>query len=167
MPFDLNNANAALPSSQRASANYPLPFKGFSQIRQHRSDSTSNYHLLQFFASRRAGRVTGTFAYTWSKILSDSSGNGDNPENFLNRSCNYGPASFDRSHVIVATTILRSPSLNNWAPALRTLVGGWHLSSILRYQTGQPLTPQANTSIGNRRPDLGTGESTLPPTCGP
>ena len=162
VPFGLNTSNAALPSAQRASANFLRLFKGYSQIRQYRSDSTSNYHALQFYASRRAGRVTGTFAYTFSKILSDSSGNGDNPENFNDRHYNYGPASFDRSHVLVATAIVRSPTLNSWARPLRTALGGWDLSTILRYQTGAPLTPQANTSIGNRRPDLGPGDIYTP-----
>ena len=158
VPFDLNSSNASLPSAQRASANYLRPFKGYSQIRQYRSDSTSNYHALQFYASKRAGRLTGTFAYTWSKVLADTSGNGDNPESFLNRHYNYGPASFDRTHVVVATAIIRSPELKSWAAPLRAALGGWDLSTILRYQTGAPLTPQANTSIGNRRPDWGTGD---------
>jgi hypothetical protein len=32
----------------------------------------------------------------------------------------------------------------------------------MRYQSGAPLTPLANTSIGSRRPDIGTGDIYTP-----
>jgi hypothetical protein len=153
------SANAALPAAQQVSTNVLRPYSGFSVIRQYRSDSTSNYHALQFYSARRAGRVTGTFAYTWAKLLSDSSGNGDNPENYQNRHFSYGPATFDRTHVMVATSNLRLPVLKKSATPVKTAFGGWEISGIFRYQTGQALTPSGNTSIGGRRADVVAGAS--------
>jgi hypothetical protein len=47
-------------------------------------DANSNYNSLQLSLTKRAGFVTGTFAYTYSKALGDGGGAGDayneNPE---------------------------------------------------------------------------------------
>ena len=51
-----------------------FPYKGYTNITQYRSDSTSNYHALQAYAARSMGRVTFTVSYTFSKALGDSSG---------------------------------------------------------------------------------------------
>ncbi len=48
------------------------------------SDANSNYNSLQLSLTKRAGFVTGTFAYTYSKAMGDGGGAGDayneNPE---------------------------------------------------------------------------------------
>jgi hypothetical protein len=152
-PFDALRANALLPSAQRASTNSLRPYKGFAAINQYRSDSTSNYHALQVYGSRRKGRLTGTLAYTWSKALGDASSNSENPEGFQNRHFNYGPLSYDRRHVLVATATLSTPQLKGWSRPLRAAIAGWDLRSIARFQTGASLTITGNTSIGGRRAD--------------
>jgi hypothetical protein len=153
-----------IPSAQRPSLNSLRPFKGYSAIRQRLSDSTSNYHALQTHATRRMGRVTFTTSYTWSKVLADSSGNGDNPDSGLfwrNRHYTYGPASFDRSHIFVATYSYRLPmfrTLTNNAVG-KGLLDGWDVSGIIRGQTGAPLTITAGTELtGSRRANYLGGE---------
>jgi hypothetical protein len=42
------------------------------------------------------------------------------------------------------------------------VIGGWQLNGIIRLQTGQPYTPTANTSIGNRRADYVGGDVLVP-----
>ena len=151
--FAAQAANAALPTAQRLSTNALRPFKGFSQIRERLSDSTSNYHALQFYAAKRKGDVTLTFGYTWSKVLTDSSSNTDNPEEFLNRHFSYGPASFDRRHIFVATYTYRLPFFRNLKGIAGQAFSGWELSGITHLQSGSYLTPTATTSIGSRRAD--------------
>jgi hypothetical protein len=162
IPFALNAANAALPTAQQLPSAALFPFAGFSNITQYRSDSTSNYHALQARASKRAGSVLFTVGYTWSKALGDSSGQGDNPENYLNRHYNYGPLSFDRRHAFVATYVWYLPKLANWNVVARHALGGWQMSGIIRLQTGPYLTITGNTSIGGRRADY-VGGSLLAP----
>ncbi|MDZ4801378.1 MAG: carboxypeptidase-like regulatory domain-containing protein [Bryobacteraceae bacterium] len=162
VPFDTLRAIRAIPSAQRPSDNSMRPYLGYSSIRQRLSDSTSNYHSLQVYATRRKGRLLFTSSYTWSKVLTDSSGNGDNPENPYNRHYNYGPASFDRSHVISTTVsyVIPTPKYRN--PFLKQTIMGWEYSGITRYQTGAPLTITANTSIGGRRADYLGGDVLAP-----
>ena len=155
-------ANQALPSAQRLSTNALRPYKGFSAIRMRLSDSTSNYNALQLYAAKRKGGATMTVSYTWSHALADTSGNGDNPEEFGNRGYSYGPASFDRRQIFVATYTYRLPFFKHLNGVSANLLKGWEASGITRFQTGQYYTPSANTSIGGRRADYLGGEISLP-----
>lgn len=158
IPFSLNAANAALPTAQQLPNAALFPYKGYSNITQYRSDSTSNYHALQAYAARRVGAVSFTVSYTFSKALGDSSAQGDNPENYLNRHYNYGPLSFDRRHAFVATYVWYLPKLRDWNMVARNVMGSWQLNGIIRLQSGPYYTPTANTSIGGRRADYLGGD---------
>ncbi|MBS1858962.1 MAG: TonB-dependent receptor [Acidobacteria bacterium] len=153
IPFALNVANVALPTAQQLPSAALYPYAGFTNITQYRSDSTSNYHALQAYAARRMGNVTFTVSYTFSKALGDSSAEGDNPEDYLDRHYNYGPLSFDRRHAFVATYVWFLPRLRDKNVVARNVLGSWQLNGIVRLQTGQYYTPTANTSIGGRRAD--------------
>lgn len=160
---DLNT----IPSSQRPSTNSVRPYQGYSDIRQRMTDSTSNYHGLQTHATRRMGRAMFTVSYTWSKVLADSSGNGDNPDGGIfwqDRHYTYGPASFDRSHIFVTTYSYRIPmfrAVMNHS-ASKAALHGWEVSGIVRAQTGAPLTITAGTELtGTRRADYIGGNPLL------
>jgi len=156
--FDALRANAALPTAQRASTNFLRPYKGYSAIRMRISDSNSNYNALQLYATKRKGDLVFTGSYTWSKVLTDSSGNGDNPEDPFNRTYNYGPASFDRRHILVGTYTYRIPFFHDANPIVKAVLGGWEFSGITRWQTGPYLTVTGTSSIGGRRADYLGGE---------
>lgn len=162
IPFNINAANAALPSSQQAATAYLRPYKGFSNIQTYLSDSTSNYHALQTYVSKRKGSVFFTAGYTWSKVLGDSSGQGDGSENYRNRHFNYGPLNFDRRHAFVGTFVWELPRLQNMNHVVRFAAGAWQLNGIIRLQTGQYYTVTANTSIGGRRADYLGGDVLAP-----
>jgi hypothetical protein len=161
-PFALQAANALLPASQQATTNYLRPYKGFSQINDYLSDSTSNYHSLQAFLSKRAGDVTFTTGYTWSKALGDSSAFGDNPENYANRHYSYGPLTYDRRHSLFASFVWQLPKLANLNPVVRNIGGGWQVSGLIHLQSGNFNTITANTAIGTRRADYTGGPVLVP-----
>lgn len=145
-----------------ASTNQFVPYPGYSTIQQYQSDSTSNYNALEIYASKRIGRLTGTAGYTWSKDLGDSSGEGDNIENWQNRHYNYGPTSFDRRHVFSGTFIWELPMLRNQNAVVRTTAGGWQLDGVIRLQTGQYYTVTGTTSTGTRRASYIGGPLSVP-----
>ena len=160
VPFETLYALRQIPAAQRPADNSVRPYLGYSNIRQRRSDSTSNYHSMQLYAARRKGRVMMTSSYTFSKVLTDASGNGDNPENPDDRHYSYGPASFDRNHILVGTLTYQIPSKKYQNPILKRALMGWELSAIGRKQSGPALTVSANTSVGARRADY-LGGSTV------
>ena len=146
-------ANAAGP---KASVNSLRPYKGFSQIRMRLSDANSNYNGLQLYAAKRKGDLELTASYTWSKTLTDTSGNGDNVDNGddpFNRHLSYGPATFDRRQIFVATYDYRLPFLRHLKGIGGLVLSGWEISGITRYQSGPYVTVTGNTSIGARRAD--------------
>ena len=161
-PFSALISNAALPAAQRASVNALRPYKGFSAINMRLSDSTSNYHSMQLYVNKRAGNIQLTGSYTWSKVLTDASSTTDNPENFEDRHFSYGPATFDRRHIFVATYTYHVPFGRTWNRPVKFLLAGWDLSGINRFQTGPYYTVSGTTSIGGRRADYRGGDVALP-----
>uniref|UniRef100_Q020G9 TonB-dependent receptor n=1 Tax=Solibacter usitatus (strain Ellin6076) TaxID=234267 RepID=Q020G9_SOLUE len=160
--FDALVANAALPAAQRASTNTLRPYKGYSSIIDRLSDSTSNYHALQVYTTKRTGDLTLTASYTFSKVLTDASGEGDNPEDPANRHYSYGPASFDRRHILVGTYSYQIPFARHWKNPAKYALAGWQFSGINRFQTGPYYSVSGNTSIGGRRADYVGGPILLP-----
>ena len=160
--FEKLYASRNIPSAQRPTDNSMRPYAGYSSIRQRLSDSTSNYHSMQLYAARRKGRLMLTTSYTFSKVLTDASGNGDNPENPFDRHYSYGPASFDRNHILVFTYTYQIPMKRFSNPVMKKAFMGWEASGITRYQSGQAYTVTANTSIGGRRAEYLGGDVLAP-----
>ena len=161
-PFEALRANFALPAAQRAATNFLRPFKGYSAIQQYSSDSNSNYNALQLHATKRKGQFVFTTSYTWSKVLTDASGFDEAPEDFQNRRYNYGPASYDRRHVFVATYTYSFPRWRRWGRVADAALSLWEASGITRFQSGNQFTVTGNTAIGTRRADYIGGEIELP-----
>ena len=77
-----------------------------------------------------------------------------------------GPALFDARHRFVVSFGYELPRLDNSAPLLRYIAGGWQLNGIYQAQTGFPLTVTQGTVLDIRymtsRPDI-----TCDPNDGP
>jgi hypothetical protein len=139
--FQALAANVALPSAQRAALNALRPYKGYSAILMRLSDSNSNYNALQLYVTKRKGDLLMTAGYTWSKALTDASGNGDNPDDPFNRSYSYGPADFDRRQVFFTTYTYSIPLFRSLKGVGGAALSGWEVSGITRWQTAHYLTP--------------------------
>ncbi|MEP6847621.1 MAG: carboxypeptidase-like regulatory domain-containing protein [Acidobacteriota bacterium] len=131
------------------------PYKGFSTINQRKSDANSYYYAGQFYVAKRKGDFLATGSYTWSKVLTDASNFNDNPEDPFNRKYNYGPATFDRRHVIVGTYTYSPSWFRKTSGFVKGLLDGYELSGITRFQSGRPFTITTNTlPSGTRRADI-------------
>lgn len=131
------------------------PFAGYSVINQRKSDANSYYYAMQLYGAKRKGDFLTTLSYTWSKVLTDASNLNDNPEDAFNRSFNYGPASFDRRHVFVATYTYTLSVFDKTKGFAHALLGGYELSGITRFQSGRFYTITGNAAtLGNRRADI-------------
>ncbi len=168
--FEVLAANAALPAAQRANTNFLRPYKGYSSIRQRRSDAFADFNSVQFYLNRRRGTIRYTVSYTLGKATGLGSGNGDNPlaaEGFtpgdpFDRDFFVGPTNYDRRHALVATWTYEMPFLRDRNNVVAAVLGGWELSGKTRWQSGEYLTVDGNTSIGTRRADYLGGEISLP-----
>ncbi|PYS71934.1 MAG: TonB-dependent receptor, partial [Acidobacteria bacterium] len=154
IPFDALVAN--VPPGPNANLNTLRRYKGYTSIAYRLSDATSTYNGLQLYAVKRKGDLELTAAYTWSRNLTDTSGNGDGldvGEDPFNRHYNYGPASFDRRHIFVTTYDYHIPFLRGKKGVEGALLSGWEVSGITRFQSGAYFTPTGSTAIGTRRAD--------------
>src|SRR5882724_248778 len=73
IPFAALVAN--VPPGPNANLNTLRRYKGYTSIAYRLSDATSTYNGLQLYAAKRKGDLELTAAYTWSRNLTDTSGN--------------------------------------------------------------------------------------------
>ncbi len=96
-------------------ANFLKPYQGYNSINLYESQATANYNALQLQVQRRTtkGLFLGA-SYTWSKTMATAQSGGTNDNSFVrpdqfNRMANYGPASFDRRHVLAINYVYNTP----------------------------------------------------------
>ena len=167
--FEEELANQLLPAAERANTNYLRPYKGYSSIRQRRSDAFADYNSVQFYLNKRRGDIKYSVSYTLSKAIGLGSGNGDNPleaegwrpTDPIDVDFFVGPTSYDRRHALVTTWTYRVPWLRDRQNLAGLVLGGWELSGKTRWQSGQYLTPVGETVIGDRRADSTGAEISL------
>jgi hypothetical protein len=139
-----------LPSSQDPTApgkplnsNLLRPYTGYTDINYLEFAGFGNYNALQVQLTKRFSRqLTFHVSYAWSKALDlvDGIGNSVNPV-LDYRSRDYGPASFDRTHVMTIDYTYSLPSVSkHWNNAFtRVGLDGWELSGVSNFQTGSPI----------------------------
>ncbi|MEK6299932.1 MAG: carboxypeptidase-like regulatory domain-containing protein [Acidobacteriota bacterium] len=118
----------------------PFPLLGsFSSIE---SDANSTYHSLQLQLIKRFSRgVQFTTAYTWSHAIDEVSDLFDLegalalPQNSFDRRAERADANYDVRHRFVYSFIWDLPFFQQ-----NRILGGWQVSSIGTFQTGQPYS---------------------------
>jgi hypothetical protein len=153
---DINQVAPAVQSKNSSvNINALRPYQGFTNIRLYESSAASSYHGLQVGLTRRYSKdLTFSLAYTWSKVLTDASGQDDGVEDLLNYGAERSHASFDRNHILAMSYVYNLPFFRTQSGLIGKLLGGWQLSGIVQAQSGAWLTPSINTATGGRRPDL-------------
>lgn len=128
------------------------PYKGYTGILQRVSDANSHYYAMQLYGAKRKGDFLATLSYTWSKVLTDANVLTEQAEDgLINRKFNFGPATFDRTHVFVATYTYAVPFFKNTSGFVKALLDGFEISGITRYQSGRPFTITASSTVGGTR----------------
>jgi hypothetical protein len=113
----------------------------------------ANYNALAVKLERNfANGFQFLGSYTWSKAMDTSDGDNTNVEDIRNPRLTYGRASYDRTSNIVFSGIYALPFGPGKAFARsnnvfnRELVGGWQLTGIQTFATGQPFSISANNN---------------------
>jgi hypothetical protein len=133
------------PTTAAANINARRPHLGFSTISLAQEIFISNYNGLQAVVQRRMSHgLQGQIAYTFSKTLTDDTGNGTFPGtggtsgDALYPLNGYGPASYETPHRIVGNFVWQAPSSGKGLAG--ALANGWMLSGVVTVQSGNPLT---------------------------
>jgi hypothetical protein len=102
---------------------------------------------IQFRNSITYGRAFNLLSQALD--VSDSSTNGDTLQNPYDHDSNWGPADFDIPFRYVLNGVFTLPTRlmnNGFASAV---LGGWGVSPVYVWQTGQPLTPATSADLAN------------------
>jgi hypothetical protein len=119
------------------------PLKGLSSTTIYESAGTGNYNAAQFTLDKRYGRTFIGLAYAYSKYLTTTSSdtNAFSVDN-LNRYRNYGPSSNDRRQSFALNYVYNTPDfVKGGNKFLATVINGWQISGVTRFQTGTPYNP--------------------------
>ncbi len=123
--------------------------------------SNSTYNALQVDYSKRfASGFQFQTNYTWSKSLSDADGTGQTSfEAFLdaaNAKLEKAPTSYNIPHAWKANFVYELPFgqskkfLSGGGAILGRVVGGWAISGIMQYQSGNPFSIFSDRATLNR-----------------
>lgn len=160
--------------TQRVAANFPLnyfrPNPQFTQIYFQDSGGDSYYHGLIISARRRFEQgLTFNLSYTYSKSIDDlsidptgaatggnlSTTNSTTPTDIRNFRLDRSVSDFDNRHVLVGSMYYELPlgrgkKFGDTAPGwLNQIIGGWSLTQIFNYQSGEPFTIYAGSFTTN------------------
>jgi predicted heme/steroid binding protein len=139
---DINQPTiAAVQANPTAKLNAVRPFKGFGSIRQTDNIASSKYNALQATWNRRFthGLLFGA-SYTFSKSMDDGSNQRDVVPNTYDTKSLWGPSEFDARHIFIANYLYQLPFLQQQSGFIGRVLGGWQISGIAQYQTGNPCS---------------------------
>ncbi|MEO8593891.1 MAG: TonB-dependent receptor [Candidatus Solibacter sp.] len=122
-----------------------LPVGRSALIQQYDTGLNSNFNSMQVNLTKKfAAGLALSGAYTYGKALDYGTSLADP----FSRRANYGPADWDRTHVLSVSHDWRLPFgvrrkyyTSGWAARI---LGDWELTGILRWATGTPLTVTAD-----------------------
>jgi hypothetical protein len=159
-PIDINQIPQSKLGLLPVQSNRPFP--QYTSINGGYFDAYSNYNSLQLSFTKRFGHgFSVNTNYVWSKMMSsyDSSGwgsrNGTNTiQNSFDRKSTYSLSNFDvpqnwKGSVVYALPFGKGQALLNKGGVVDAIVGGWQVSSLFLYQSGNVFTVQMNSNNTN------------------
>ncbi len=125
------------------------PYLGFTSINFTEFGGVSNYNALQARVTRRFAKgFTGNFNYTWSRAMAEVDNDGAAIGYAYDRKREYGPAGYDRTHVVTIDFVYELPNAIRSGSFARWIVNGWQLNGITRFWGGPPATITSNGNPG-------------------
>jgi outer membrane receptor protein involved in Fe transport len=154
--------NTPTPGPGTVDSRRPTPL--FRSRRIIMNDLIADYDAVTFGLRQRMRKgLQADVHYTWSRtrdMSTHSNGGGQTMDNY-DIWADYGPASWDVPHRLVASYLYDIPFLKSSPqPVLKYLVAGWQVSGVTTIQSGSPVNvtlsaDRANIGItGQQRPDL-------------
>jgi hypothetical protein len=157
------NVNQMPPGTLQANpgvnVNALRPYKGFGVIRLSENAGRSIYHGLQVGLERRFhGSLGFGVAYTYSKLRDNASDKRNILFNAFDGGRSYWALSDnDRTHVLNFHYLYELPFWRTQDTTLKKILGGWQVSGVTFFQSGQPLSVWRGDDIA------GVGETTNQP----
>jgi hypothetical protein len=144
-PYSSQAATLTSPTTAASNINARRPILGFGNITLAQEILISKYNGLQVMLERRMSRgLQIQVSYTYSKTLTDDTGNGTFPGtggisgDAYNPLQGYGPASYETPQRFVANFVWQLPVRLTGVPGY--ILRGWGVSGVITMQSGNPQT---------------------------
>lgn len=123
---------------------YASGFGSWSSVPVLTFTGNSSYHSLQTQITHRFSRgMQFGGVWTWSKAMDYNDADKSNIVRYAGspKLFNYGPATYDRTHVVAINYLLSVPKASRlWDNGfVRTALDGWQIAGITRFSAGAPL----------------------------
>ena len=159
---DINQLPAGtLTSHPGVNANALRPYPGYADIYEYNTGANLIYNSMQMqFKKQFAKGGLFNIAYTYSHARTDANSYSYQPMDSYNLRGDWGPSSYNRNNVFVASYVYPLPFWRDAQQELyKKILGGWQVSGVTTLQTGLPLnvtlaSDLAGTGIANQRPNL-------------
>lgn len=146
------------------STGFTRPYPTFGDITAALNSSYSNYNSLQFrYEQRQFHNLTLLNSFTWSRTfdnaagsLENTNGNYPSPQDINNLRADYGPSNYDQPLTNVTSFVYDLPVgkgqifASNAPVFVEEAIGGWQLSAINTFSSGQPLTVLYSPGAANQ-----------------
>jgi hypothetical protein len=142
----LSNPNAL--ASVGGWASSLLPYTGWGQLTAVETLGYARYNAMMIRLSRRfSDNFLVNFNYTRASAKGTDDNDSDNINNPFNINQSYGPAGYNQPNVTTIDFVYMFPKTKSSNQVIKQLVNGWELSSMIRMQSGMPLTVNANGNL--------------------
>jgi len=133
------------------------PYRGYANITEKQNTAVSSYNALQASLRHTTHGLTLQAAYTWEHAIDDSTSTYQETSggiNDYNLSRWKGTSDLNRFQVVQANYIYALPFFKTSSSAVaREALGGWQVSGIASFFTGQPV--DFNCGVGGYNTNIG------------
>ena len=141
--FDLNQPTvSARQNNEAADVNYLRPYQGYAAFQTWDTLFTSSYNSVQVTARHKAHGLTLDAAYTWSRTVTTSPADRMSGEtsNTYNIKMDQGLSPQNTPQVAEISYVYELPFLKAQKDLIGHILGGWEVSGITSFVSGQSLT---------------------------
>ncbi len=129
-------------------------FEGNARLNRFRGLDLALHYTLSKGWSQQGANLVGNF----NSSIGDTTYN--NTQDFFNPNLDvdYSPLIGEVRHRVTGTAVYDIPWLADRHDVVGGVLGGWQVSSVLNFRTGEPLRITQASGIGNSRPDYNGGK---------
>ncbi len=143
-----DNGASDIGNMTTAQIDFFRPYPLYAHIYQIQHKFYSNYNSFQASWNRSQGSIQYGVNYTFSKNLAVAPSYASTLPDPVNLANDYGPVSYDRTHVFNAHYMIDLGTRIRGNKLLGTVLNGWQLSGITTLQSGLPLDVQSGLNFG-------------------
>jgi hypothetical protein len=164
---DLNqptlSARAANPTAYVTAV---VPYAGYSWFASRIPAYSSSYNSLQVSAQHHTQNgLTLGIAYTWGRTLANQSNDrGTETYDTYNPNIDYGPTTLNQPQTFVANYVYELPFYREQHGLVGHALGGWQVSGITQYLSGQSLTVRQSADNFDCKTPFGATSGCIPGT---